>query len=111
MPTARQKILSTSWNVQFVVFNTSEKLSKRLNDHRSDTNCKPDLSLCRHLRSTCHHDSFGKLKATIIDHNAKWDDKSRQERESFWIRKRKIKMRHYWLMYQIALSKIFLKTV
>jgi hypothetical protein len=61
-----------------------------LNDHRSDTNCKPDLSLCRHLRSTCHHDSFGKLKATIIDHNAKWDDKSRQERESFWIRKRKM---------------------
>jgi hypothetical protein len=28
-----------------------------------------------------------KLKVTIIDHNPKWDDKSRQERESFWIRK------------------------
>jgi hypothetical protein len=27
MPTARQKILSTSWNVQCVVFNTSEKLN------------------------------------------------------------------------------------
>ena len=36
MPTARQKILSTSWNVQFVAFNTD------------------------------HHDSFGKLKITII---------------------------------------------
>ena len=30
---------------------------------------------------------FGKLKVTIIDHSLKWDDKSRQERESFWIRK------------------------
>ena len=88
MPTARQKILSTSWNVQFMAFNTSEKqLSKRLNGHRSDTNCKPDLPLSRHLRSTGHHDSFGKLKVTIIYHNPKWDDKSRQERESFWIKK------------------------
>jgi hypothetical protein len=51
--------------------------------------CKPDLPLSRHLRSTDHHDSFGKLKVTIIDHNPKWDDKSRQERESFWIRKLK----------------------
>jgi hypothetical protein len=33
--------------------------------------------------------SFGKLKVTIIDHNPKWDDKSRQEKESFWIRKLK----------------------
>jgi hypothetical protein len=32
---------------------------------------------------------FVKLKVTIIDHNPKWDDKSRQERESFWIRKLK----------------------
>jgi hypothetical protein len=53
------------------------------------TNCKPDLPLSRHLRSTGHHDSFGKLKVTIIDHYPKWDDKSRQERESFWIRKLK----------------------
>jgi hypothetical protein len=31
MPTARhKKILSTSWNVQFVVFNTSEKLNNNL---------------------------------------------------------------------------------
>ena len=68
---------------------TKQQLSKRLNGHRSDANCKPDLPLSRHLRSTCHHDSFGKLKVTIIDHNPKWDDKSRQERESFWIRKLK----------------------
>ena len=34
----------------------------------SDANCKPDLPLSRHLRSTDHHDSFGKLKVTIIDH-------------------------------------------
>jgi hypothetical protein len=34
--------------------------------------------------------AFTKLfKVTIIDHNPKWDDKSRQERESFWIRKLK----------------------
>ena len=67
----------------------TKQLSKRLNGHRSDANCKPDLPLSRHLRSTGHHDSFGKLKVTIIDHNPKWDDKSRQERESFWIRKLK----------------------
>jgi hypothetical protein len=36
-------------------------LSKRLNGHRSDANCKPDLPLSRHLRSTGHHDSLGKL--------------------------------------------------
>ena len=37
------------------------------------------------LKSTGHHDTFGKLKITITDHNLKWDDTSRQERESFWI--------------------------
>ena len=68
---------------------TKQQLSKRLNGHRSDANCKHDLPLSRHLRSTGHHDSFGKLKVTIIDHNTKWDDNSRQERESFWIRKLK----------------------
>ena len=62
---------------------TKQQLSKHLNGHRSDANCKPDLP----LRSTGHHDSFGKLKVTITDHNPKWDDKSRQERESFWIKK------------------------
>jgi hypothetical protein len=36
-----------------------------------------------------HHDSFGKLNVTIIDHNPKWDDESKQERESFWIWKLK----------------------
>ena len=45
---------------------TKQQLSKRLNGHRSDANCKPDLPLSRHLRSTGHHDSFGKLKVTII---------------------------------------------
>jgi hypothetical protein len=66
MPTARQKILSTSWNVQFVAFKyiglTKQQFNKRLNDHISDENCKPVLPLSRHLRSTGHHDSFGKLK-------------------------------------------------
>ena len=56
-----------------------QQLSKRLDGHRSDANCKPDLPSSRHLRSTGHHDSFGKLKVTIIDHNPKWDDKSRQD--------------------------------
>jgi hypothetical protein len=56
---------------------TKQQLSERLNGHRSDANCKPDLPLSRHLRSTGHHDSFSKLKVTIIDHNPKLDDKSR----------------------------------
>jgi hypothetical protein len=30
MPTARQKIVSTPWNVQFVAFNTSEKQNNNL---------------------------------------------------------------------------------
>jgi tripartite motif-containing protein 2/3 len=68
---------------------TKQQLGKSLNGHRSDANCKPDLPLSRHLRSTGHHDSFGMLKATIIDHNPNLDDKSRQERESFWIVKLK----------------------
>jgi hypothetical protein len=29
-PTARHKLLSTSWNEQFVAFNTSEKLNNNL---------------------------------------------------------------------------------
>jgi hypothetical protein len=61
-----------------------------LNSHRSDANCKPDPPRSRFLRLTGHHDSFGKLKVTIIDHSLNWDDKSREERESFWIRKLKI---------------------
>jgi hypothetical protein len=36
-----------------------------------------------------HHDSFGKLKVTIIDHNPKRDDQCRQEKENFWIKKLK----------------------
>ena len=68
---------------------TKQQLSKRLNGHRSDASCKPDFPLSRHLRSTGHHDSFAKLKVTIIDHNPKLDDKSREEMGSFWIRKLK----------------------
>jgi hypothetical protein len=47
------------------------------------------FSCMRAARSTGHRDSFGKLKVSIIDHDPKWDDKSIQERESFWIRKLK----------------------
>jgi hypothetical protein len=68
---------------------TKQQLSKSLNGHRSYGNCKSELPLSRHLRSTSNHDSFGKLKVAIIDHNPKWDDKSIQEMESFWIRKLK----------------------
>jgi hypothetical protein len=32
---------------------------------------------------------FRQTEGHHIDHNPKWDDKSRQERESFWIRKLK----------------------
>jgi hypothetical protein len=63
-----------------VTHKNTYQLRKRLNGHRSDEYCKSDLPLSRHLRSTGHHDSFGKLKVTIIDHNPKWDDKSIQER-------------------------------
>ena len=73
---------------QYIV-ETKQQLSKRLNGHRSDANCKPDLPFSRHPRSTDHHDSFCKLKVIIINHNPKWDDKSRQERKSFWNRKLK----------------------
>jgi hypothetical protein len=38
---------------------------------------------------TFHSADISKLKVTIIDHNPKWDDKNKQERESFWIRKLK----------------------
>jgi hypothetical protein len=85
MPTARQKII---YLLKFAICGlqyigeTKQQLSKRLNGHRSDANCKPDLPLSRHLRLKGHHDSFGKLKVTIIDHNPKWDDKSRQERDT-----------------------------
>ena len=57
-----------------------------MNGHRNDANCEPDIPLSRHLRSMGRHDSFGKLKVTIIDHNLKWDDKNRHKRESFWIK-------------------------
>jgi hypothetical protein len=60
-----------------------------MNNHRSDANYKPDLTLSKHLRSTNHHNDFDKLKVTIIEHNLNWDDKIRHERESFWIRKLK----------------------
>jgi hypothetical protein len=36
LDTARQKILSTSWNVQFVAFNTSEKLSNNLDINKNE---------------------------------------------------------------------------
>ena len=55
MPTARQKII---YLLKFAICGlqyigeTKQQLSKRLNDHRSDANCKPDLPLSRHLRST-----------------------------------------------------------
>jgi hypothetical protein len=48
---------------------TKQQLSKRLNGHRSDANCKPDLPLSRHLRSKGHHDYLGKLKVTIRNKN------------------------------------------
>ena len=61
-----------------------------------------------------HWTTFGKLKVTIIDHNAKWDDKSRQERESFWIRKRKMESMKTsnilsWLLFLlVSSSKVYI---
>ena len=92
MPTARQKILSLFYPLECAICalqyigETKQQLSKCLSGHRSDAHCKHEIPLTRHLRSTGHHDSFGKLKVTIIDHSPKWDDKSRQESESVWVK-------------------------
>jgi CTP synthase (UTP-ammonia lyase) len=43
MPTARQKILSTSWNVQVMAFNTSEKLN---NNSEMSAEWKVRFAIC-----------------------------------------------------------------
>jgi hypothetical protein len=84
--------MSAEWKVRFAICIASvaiqafTKLLFSLSDVLKATNC----TFQEVPRSTGHHDSFGKLKVTIIDHNPKWDDKSKQERESFWIRKLKV---------------------
>jgi len=41
----------TTSGLQYMyVGETKQQLSKHLNGHRSDTNCKYDLSISRHLR-------------------------------------------------------------
>ena len=91
MPTARENILSTSWNVQFVVFNTSEKLNNTLVNAWMATESMQIANLTFHSADISDQRATMILSANwrspyIIDHNPKWDDKSRQERESFWIR-------------------------
>jgi hypothetical protein len=85
LPTARRKTLSTYWNVQYVTFNTSEKLSNNLVNaieamqtanltfHSADNSDRSSVILLL-LLSTDNHDSYGKLKVTIIDHCPKWDE-------------------------------------
>ena len=69
---------------------SKQEFHKRLNGHRSDLRCKPDLPLSRHLRSPGHsEDDFKRLTITIIDHNITWSGEERVARERFWIRKLK----------------------
>jgi hypothetical protein len=88
------------WKVRFAICIASvaiqafTKLLFSFSDVLKTTNCtfqEVDNIFCLAVGIAVydHHDSFGKLKVTIIDHNPKWDDKSRQEREIFWIRKLK----------------------
>ena len=62
-----------------------------MNGHRSDLRVKPNLPLSRHLlRSPGHSaEDFHKLKNTLIDHDLTWDDKTRQQKERYWIIKLK----------------------
>ena len=67
---------------------TEQPFNKRMNGHRSDYTCKPDLPVSRHLRSHGHAQAdLKKLTITIIDHNEDWSKADRLARESFWIRK------------------------
>lgn len=74
-------------NLQYVG-ESVQRFSKRMNGHRSDTRCKPNLPLNRHLRThgTAIAEIFNKLRVTLIDHNPRWTDKQRKEKESFWIK-------------------------
>jgi hypothetical protein len=65
---------------------TKGQLNKRMTNHRSDVKWKPNSSLAKHLSLTDHQNNFDELKVTIIEHNPNWNNKSRLERESFWIR-------------------------
>jgi hypothetical protein len=60
MPTARQKILSISWNVQFVVFNTSKKLNNNLENARMATEAMQIANL------TFHSPDNSDRRATMI---------------------------------------------
>ena len=68
---------------------TGRSLTTRVEEHRSDVICKPNNSFSKHFKLADHQDSFNNVKVTIIEHDPGWDIKSRQERESFWIRKLK----------------------
>ena len=66
---------------------TVQPFNKRMNLHRSDYKCKPDIPVSRHLRSHGHTpDDLSRLSITIIDHNPAWSTSERQARESFWIK-------------------------
>lgn len=67
---------------------SEQPFHKRMNGHRSDYQCKPDLPLSRHLRSPGHTKAdLNRLTITIIDHNSAWSREDRLTRERFWIRK------------------------
>jgi len=67
---------------------TDQAFHKRMNGHRSDYQCKPDLPLSRHLRSASHSQTdLKKLTITIIEQNENWSKDERVAREGFWIRK------------------------
>ena len=67
---------------------SEQPFHKRMNGHRSDYQCKPDLPLSRHLRSPGHTKAdLNRLTIKIIDHNSAWSKEDRLARERFWIRK------------------------
>jgi hypothetical protein len=69
---------------------TKEKLKERMYGHRSNADRNhPASSLHKHLGSANHDTNFDEMKVTIIEHDPIWNDKRRQEREHFWIRKLK----------------------
>ncbi len=67
---------------------TDQQFNKRMNGHRSDYKCKPDLPLSRHLRSPGHAETdLQKLSVTIVEQNVSWSKEARRTRERFWIKK------------------------
>ena len=63
---------------------TKNKLSLRLNLHKSDINLnKSFCETTQHFNQTNH--SFQDLRITVLDHNDSWTDRERTYREDYYI--------------------------